>query len=241
VSAGGYVVAGGAGALGRAVVTALLQRGARVAVPFRSAASWDALRADVGAGESLWGGPADLSDPASAARFVDEAAERLGRLDGVAALAGGYAGSGTLEAAPVREWDDMMRTNLATTYGLCRASLPHLLKRGGSVVTVASRLAEAGGAGAAAYAVSKAAVMALTRVLAVENRDRGVRFNCVIPAIIDTVGNRKAMPAADASSWTPAPAIARVVVFLLSPESAAVTGAFVPVDGKAWPPAIASG
>jgi NAD(P)-dependent dehydrogenase (short-subunit alcohol dehydrogenase family) len=204
-------------------------------VPFRSAASWDALRQELGGAtaDSLWGGPADLSDPASAARFVDEAAERLGRLDGVAALAGGYAGAGTLEAAPVREWDEMMRTNLATTYGLCRASLPHLLKRGGSVVTVASRLAEAGGAGAAAYAVSKAAVMALTRVLALENRERGVRFNCVLPGIIDTAANRRAMPAADASSWTPAPAIARVVVFLLSSESAAVTGAFVPVDGKA--------
>ena len=235
MSAAGYVVAGGAGALGRAVVTALVQRGARVAVPFRSAAGWEALRQELGggAGDSLWGGPADLSDPASAARFVDEAAERLGRLDGVAALAGGYAGSATLEKAPVREWDDMMRTNLATTYGLCRAALPHLLERGGSVVTVASRLAESGGAGAAAYAVSKAAVMALTRVLALENRDRGVRFNCVIPAIIDTAANRRAMPAADASSWTPAPAIARVVVFLLSPEAAAVTGAFVPVDGKA--------
>jgi len=233
VSGPGYVVAGGAGALGRAVVTALLQRGAKVAVPFRSVESGDALRADLGAGESLWSGQADLSDPASAARFVDEAGERLGRLDGVAALAGGYAGSGTLETAPAREWDDMMRTNLATTYGLCRAALPHLLKEGGSVVTVASRLAEAGGAGAAAYAVSKAGVMALTRVLALENRDRGVRFNCVIPAIIDTAANRKAMPGADASSWTPPAAIARVVVFLLSAESAAVTGAFVPVDGKA--------
>jgi NAD(P)-dependent dehydrogenase (short-subunit alcohol dehydrogenase family) len=235
VSTAAYVVAGGAGALGRAVVAALMRRGARVAVPFRSTAGWDALREELGAGagDSLWGGPADLSDPASAARFVDEAAERLGRLDGVAALTGAYAGSGTLEAAPVGEWDDMMRTNLATTYGVCRAALPHLLKRGGSVVTVASRLAEAGGAGAAAYAVSKAAVMALTRVLALENRERGVRFNCVIPGIIDTAANRRAMPAADASSWTPAPAIARVVVFLLTPESAAVTGAFVPVDGKA--------
>jgi NAD(P)-dependent dehydrogenase (short-subunit alcohol dehydrogenase family) len=170
-----------------------------------------------------------LSDPASAARFVDEAAERLGRLDGVAALAGGYAGSATLDEAPAREWDDMMRTNLATTYGLCRAALPHLLERGGSVVTVASRLAETGGAGAAAYAVSKAAVMALTRVLALENRDRGVRFNCVMPAIIDTAANRTSMSGADTSRWTPPEAIARVIAFLLSADSVAVTGAFIPV------------
>jgi NAD(P)-dependent dehydrogenase (short-subunit alcohol dehydrogenase family) len=230
---GAYIVSGGAGALGRAVVAALLARGARVAVPYRGAAGWDALRADLGAGGALWGAPADLADPASAAAFVDQAASWLGGLDGIAALAGAYAGSATLEAAPLREWDDMLRANLATTYGLCRASLPHLLKRGGSVVTVASRLAEAGGAGAAAYAVSKAAVVALTRVLALENSDRGVRFNCVMPAIIDTAANRKAMPGADASSWTPPEAIARVIAFLLSAESAAVSGALVPVDGKA--------
>jgi NAD(P)-dependent dehydrogenase (short-subunit alcohol dehydrogenase family) len=232
VTAGAYVVAGGSGALGRAVVAALLERGARVAVPFRSAEAWDTLRADLAAGAALWGGAADVADPASAAAFVDEAASRLGGLDGAAALAGAYAGSATLEAAPVREWEDMLRANLATAYGLCRAALPHLLQRGGSVVTVASRLAEAGGAGAAAYAISKAAVLALTRVLALENRTRGVRFNCVVPGIIDTPANRAAMPGADTSSWTSPQAIARVIVFLLSPESAAVNGAVVPVDGS---------
>ena len=228
----GFVVAGGAGALGRTVVQALLERGARVAVPFRSATTWDALRAEAGPDAALWGGSADLADPASARAFVDEAATWLGGMDGVAALAGGYAGSGPLHAAPAREWDDMIRANLATAYGLCRAALPHLRERGGSVVTVASRLAEAGGAGAAAYAVSKAGVIALTRVLALENTDRGVRFNCVMPTVIDTPGNRAAMPDADVSRWTSPQAIARVIVFLLSPESAAMNGAVVPVDGS---------
>jgi len=233
MSGGRVVVSGGTGSLGRAVVAALLERGARVAVPFRSPPAWDALRAGAGKGAALWGRAADLADPASAARFVDEAAEWLGGVDGVAALAGAYAGSSTLETAPVREWEDMLRANLSTVYGLCHAALPHLIKQGGSVVTVASRLAESGGAGAAAYAVSKAAVIALTRVLALENRDRSVRFNCVMPAIIDTPGNRTAMPAADTSRWTPPEAIARVIVFLLSSESAAVNGAIVPVDGRA--------
>jgi len=233
MSGGRVVVSGGTGSLGRAVVAALLERGARVAVPFRSPPAWDALRAGAGKGAALWGRAADLADPASAVRFVDEAAEWLGGVDGVAALAGAYAGSSTLETAPVREWEDMLGANLSTVYGLCRAALPHLIKQGGSVVTVASRLAESGGAGAAAYAVSKAAVIALTRVLALENRDRGVRFNCVMPAIIDTPGNRTAMPAADTSRWTPPEAIARVIVFLLSSESAAVNGAIVPVDGRA--------
>ena len=75
-------------------------------------------------------------------------------------------------------------------------------------------------------------MLALTRVLALENRARGVRFNCVVPDIIDTPANRAAMPRADTSSWTSPQAIARVIVFLLSPESAAVNGAVVPVDGS---------
>ena len=162
------MVAGGTGALGRAVVSTLLGRGARVAVPYRSR----------------------------------------------------------------EEWERMMRTNLGTVYAVCRTALPHLLKQGGSVVTVGSKAAEAGGAGAAAYAVSKAAVHSLTRVLALENRDRGVRFNCVMPLTIDTPANRKAMPQADHSSWTKPEAIAEVIAFLLSPASAPITGALVPVDGR---------
>lgn len=229
----GVVVTGGAGALGRAVVLALLERGARVAVPYRSPAEWDELRRAAGANEALLGARADIADPQAARSFIEEASRGLGRLDGLAALAGAYAGSGTLETAPVEEWERMLQANLGTVFAVCRAALPHLLKQGGSVVTVGAQLANAGGAGAAAYAVSKAGVEALTRVLALENRDRGVRFNCVAPGTIDTPANRRAMPQADASRWTSPAAIARVILFLLSAESAPTTGAMVPVDAPA--------
>ena len=227
----GFVVSGGAGALGRAVVRALVEGGGRVAVPYRSPTDWEALRASVPDPGALWGAPADVADPDAAQRFMDEAAAWLGRVDGLAAVAGAYAGSGTLEAAPVAEWRRMMSTNLDTAYAVCRAALPHLLRSRGNAVTVASKLAEAGGAGAAAYAVSKAGVIALTRVLARENQARGVRFNCIVPGMIDTPANRASMGAGDTSHLVPPEAIARVVLFLLSPDSAPVTGALVPVDG----------
>jgi NAD(P)-dependent dehydrogenase (short-subunit alcohol dehydrogenase family) len=127
----------------------------------------------------------------------------------------------------------MVGTNLGTVAHVCRAALPHLRKQGGSVVAVGSRAAETGGAGMAAYAVSKVAVHALVRVLAFENQGLGVRFNAVLPGTIDTPANRRAMPDADRSKWTSPEAIARVIAFLLSPESAPTTGALVPVDGPA--------
>ncbi|HEY3120290.1 MAG TPA: SDR family oxidoreductase [Vicinamibacteria bacterium] len=219
-----YIVSGGSGALGRTVTLALLGKGARVAVPYRSAAAWEDLRRAAGDADRLFGRPADIANAASAIGFTDDAVAAFGGLDGLAAVAGGYAGGATLERSDPGEWRRMMDANLETAHALCRAALPHLLLRGGSVVTVASRLAEAGGAGAAAYAVSKAGVLALTRVLALENGPRGVRFNCVVPSIIDTQANRSAMPAADRKSWTSPESIAAVIVYLLSPDSSAVNG-----------------
>jgi len=226
------VVTGGTGGLGRAVVRRLLESGARVAVPFRDERAYRELRAATGEPDALWGAVADAADPAAAERFFAAAAERLGGLDSLAALAGGYVGSGPLEDAPASELPDMLRINLLTLHACCRGALPHLLPRGGSVVTVSSRLAETAGPGAAAYAASKAAVVSLTRSLAAENRSRGVRFNCVVPTTIDTPANRKAMPAADTSKWTTPDAIARVIEFLLSPEAGAVTGAVIPVGER---------
>ena len=229
----GVVVTGGTGALGRAVVLHLLRAGSRVAVPYRGEAAWDALRDAAGPGALLYGQAADMSKPAVAVSFVEAAARFLGTLDGVAAIAGAFAGGATFEAAPAEEWDAMLLANLAPAHAVARASLPHLLKQGGSLVFVGSRMAETSGANTAAYAVAKSAVHALTRILALENKARGVRVNAILPGTIDTPDNRKAMPSADRSSWATPESLARTVAFLLSPESAPTTGALVPVDGRA--------
>ena len=232
-AARGVVVTGGTGVLGRALVRLLLDRGARVAVPFRSAAEWRSLQEEAGAGAPLFGAVADLSDPLAARAFLDEAAARLGVLDGLALTAGGWAGGSRFDEAPPDQWPSMLRTNLETVANACRAALPHLRMQGGSVVAVGSRAAEAGGASMAAYAVSKVAVHALVRVLALENAPSRVRFNAVLPGTIDTPANRRAMPAVDPSTWTSPRAIAGVMAFLLSPDSAPTTGALVPVDAPA--------
>lgn len=225
------IVTGGTGALGRAVVRQLLAAGSRVAVPYRDEQGWRALQQEARS-DGLVGLPARIDDAGGAARLVDAAAAALGALDGVALVAGAWSGGSRFESAAADEWERMLRQNLDTAAHVCRAALPHLLVRGGSVVAVGARAAEAAGSGMAAYAVAKSAVHALVRVLALENRERGVRFNAVLPGTIDTPANRRAMPDADRSSWTSPEAIARTIAFLLSPDSAPVSGALVPVDGR---------
>jgi NAD(P)-dependent dehydrogenase (short-subunit alcohol dehydrogenase family) len=232
MSGRGYIVTGGTGALGRAVVLRLLRDGNRVAVPFHTATPWSDLRAAADLSESLWGQPADMSDPAAAERFAEAALQWLGGLDGVAALVGGYAGSGHLEAAPETEWDEMLRLNLGSAYATCRAVLPRFGAGGGSLVLVSSQLARSGGAGASAYAVAKAGVETLARVLALENRGRRIRVNAVAPRIIDTPDNRKALPREDHESFTAPDDIAAVITCLLAPESLPVSGAVIPLAGR---------
>jgi NAD(P)-dependent dehydrogenase (short-subunit alcohol dehydrogenase family) len=225
------IVTGGTGALGRAVVRRLLERGARVAVSYRRAEEWRSLQREAAAGTGLLGFEADLSDAARAAAFVEQAAKDLGLLDGLALVAGGWAGGKSFDQAPAGEWGRMLRTNLDPAAHVCRAALPLLRRQGGSIVAVGSRAAETGGGGMAAYAVAKLALHALVRVLAAENKGQGVRVNAVLPGTIDTPANREAMKGADTSGWTSPDRIAEVVLFLLSSESAATTGALVPVDG----------
>jgi NAD(P)-dependent dehydrogenase (short-subunit alcohol dehydrogenase family) len=227
---GAIVVTGGTGGLGRSVVARLLDRGTRLAVPYRNAQAFESLRAAVKT-DSLWGAPADMSQPESAERFFAAARREVGRLSGLAALAGAWAGSGRFETAPDEEWSQMLSANLETTRIACRAALPHLLEGGGSAVLVSALAATRGGDGAAAYAVAKAGVAALGRVLAEENRGRGVRFNVVAPGTIDTAANRKAMPQANRASWVSPEALAELIAFLLDPVSAPLTGAVLPVEG----------
>jgi NAD(P)-dependent dehydrogenase (short-subunit alcohol dehydrogenase family) len=222
------VVTGGTGALGTVVVAKLLAEGWRVAVPFRERSGWDRLRPLAGE-ETLFGAVADPAEPSAMEAFAAEAEARLGALAGLAHLAGAFAGTPQFERAPREEWDGMLRANLGTAYATCRAVVPRLKTRGGSVVLVASKLVETGGGGAAAYAVSKAGVIALARALAAENP--GVlRVNCLMPGIIDTGANRAAMPTADRSAWTAPEAIADIVAFLLSSRSGALSGALLPLS-----------
>jgi NAD(P)-dependent dehydrogenase (short-subunit alcohol dehydrogenase family) len=221
------VVTGGTGALGRAVVDALLARGARCRVPVHGAvdASREPPRDGVAFVERC-----DLTDEADVARLYADAGELWASVH----VAGGFA------MAPAAQTDRaalmaMVDTNLVSCHLCCAAALRAFGDRGGRIVNVAARpaLEPRAGAGMVAYVASKAAVAALTQALAAEVVVRGVLVNAVAPSTIDTPANRHAMPKADHSAWPQPAEIAATIAFLASPANHVTSGAIVPVYGRA--------
>ncbi|HWE85165.1 MAG TPA: SDR family NAD(P)-dependent oxidoreductase [Terracidiphilus sp.] len=228
------LVAGGTGGLGRAVSLAFLNEGATVAVSYRHEAEYAALQSAAGANASaLEGHAVDITDEAAAGRFVSDLLARQGRLDAVANTIGGYAGGIKLWDLETKVFDAMLALNLRAGFVLARAVMPTLLKQGyGSVVNVAAKAAFDHGAGAAAYAASKAAAVAMMDSLAADAKGTGVRVNSILPSIIDTPTNRRAMPGADFDTWPKPEDIAKVILFLASDAATTIHGAAIPVYGN---------
>lgn len=228
------LVAGGAGGLGRAVSLAFLNEGATVVVPWYVEAEFDHLRSTAGErAAALEGHSLDITNEAAAGRFVADLLARHGRLDAVVNTIGGYAGGIKLWELEDKTLDGMLALNLRAGFVLARAVMPAMVKQGhGSFVNVASRAAVDHAAGATAYAASKAAAVAMIDCLAADAKGTGVRVNSILPSIIDTAANRKAMPDADFNTWPKAEDIAKVILFLSSDAAKTVHGAAVPVYGN---------
>jgi NAD(P)-dependent dehydrogenase (short-subunit alcohol dehydrogenase family) len=227
------VIAGGTGGLGRTVSEAFLAAGATVIATFRKQPELDDLVRAVGAdGRRLSGSQLDVTDEAAARALVTSVVEKHGRLDALVNTVGGYDGGQKLWEIDRKVLDRMLSLNLLSGFALARAAVPAMLQqRHGSIVNVAAQAAFAHPAGAAAYAASKAAAVALMGSLAAELKGTGVRVNSVVPSIIDTEANRKAMPHADFSKWPKPQDIARMLLFLCSDAAKSIHGAALPVDG----------
>ena len=226
------LVAGGTGGLGKSVALAFLEAGARVAVTYRNPDEYAALETAAGhpARERLSGHVVDVTDEATVRSLVDELVRRDGRLDALVNCVGGFAGGSKLWETDPKTFDRMLDLNFRSGLALCRAVVPAMLRRGeGAIVNVASRAAVDHGAGLSAYAASKAAAVALIDSLAADLAGTAVRANSILPSIIDTEANRRAMPKADFSKWPKPEEIARVVLFLCGDDARRIHGAAIPV------------
>lgn len=225
------LIAGGTGALGRAVTVAFLEEGAHAMVTYRQQSEFDALRQVAGTDLSrLEGSSIDVKDEAAVRRLVAEVVSKHGRLDVLVNAVGGYAAGRALWDMDASVLPQMLSLNLMSGYVLCRAVVPTMLRQNrGAIINVASMAAVNHAASSAEYAASKSAAVAMIDSMAADLSGTGVRANSILPSIIDTEANRKAMPGADYSKWPKPQEIARVILFLCSDDARLIHGASIPL------------
>jgi NAD(P)-dependent dehydrogenase (short-subunit alcohol dehydrogenase family) len=223
-----FIVTGAFGALGQAVTACMIAHGAKLALVGRRPGPGIEHRADA----LLYTG-VDLSQKDAVGAVVERIFKETGRIDGLVNLAGGFDWD-KLEGSTLESWDSMFRVNLLTAVVSCEAVLPYLLRgESGTIVNIGSTGAIKAACGMGAYAASKAGVVKLTEALADELKDRGITVNAILPSVLDTPGNRADMPSADFTRWVSPKAVAEVIVFLVSDLARAISGATLPVSGRA--------
>ena len=223
------VVTGGTGALGNAVVRALVQAGAVCHVPYLVAAEAERFALREHAAVKLIG-PTELTEEAVVARLYSGVPALWASIH----LAGGFAASAIVETTKA-DLQKQLDLNLVTAFLCCRAAVNAMRARGGGrIVNVAARpaLEWRSGAGMAAYAASKAAVAAFTAAIAEEVAKSGILVNAVAPSIMDTPANRAAMPKANHAAWPKVEEVAATILFLASPDNKVGRGGVLPVYGR---------
>lgn len=248
------IVTGGANGIGRATVELFAREGARVVVADRDSRAGKACAAGIGDGALFL--PVDVSSDADVASLVNEAAKRWGGLDILVNCAGVDIGGSVVDTEPDR-WQRVLDVNLASVYRTCRFAIPHLIQRGGgSIVNIASLQGMYGWPRYAAYAASKAGIIGLTRQIAAEYADGGIRANSISPGgILTQLGANSDRlepkyahdpgppPAADPHPGPPPESLPRLrragrpedvawaALFLASDEAAYITGHNLVVGG----------
>jgi NAD(P)-dependent dehydrogenase (short-subunit alcohol dehydrogenase family) len=223
------VVTGGTGGLGAAVCQTLIDLGAICHVPSRRAfAPEDFSLKDherVHVATSV-----DLLDEQALASFYAELPDLWASIH----VAGGFAMSG-IDDTSLDSFQKMMKLNATSCFLSCREAVRTMRAGGGGgrIVNIASRPAVEPTASMTAYAASKAAVLSMTKTLAVELASEQILVNVVLPSIMDTPANRKAMPDADHDIWPKVSEVADAIAYLASPGNRLTSGAQVPVYGRA--------
>lgn len=229
-------ITGAGGALGSQLAEQLLSLGQKVVLIDRPQAAARLEQLAATAPDRALALPLDVSQAEQWQAALPRIRERLGIVTGAALIAGGWGGGQDFHESSEQLWSQMIERNLDTTRASLRALVAEMIVgKGGSVVVIGARPAVRPWEGQhmAEYTASKAAVLALAQAVAAEVVDRGVRVNAVMPSTLDTPANRASMPDADFSRWVSLPALCRVIAFLLGDDARDVSGATIPVYGRA--------
>jgi NAD(P)-dependent dehydrogenase (short-subunit alcohol dehydrogenase family) len=221
------LITGTKGGLGPSVSQAFLAAGAMVAGSSKSILDSDFANPRFAAV------PADLTVAESARQLVDVTISRFGKIDALVHVMGGFAGGRPIPETDDDTWDLMMNLNLRAAFNVLRAVIPPMLQAGrGRIVAISSRQAVEPAPNLSAYNTSKAALVALIRTAAIENKHAGITANTILPGTMNTEANRRASPGADPSKWVQTEHVASIAAFLVSDAGAEITGAAIPVYGS---------
>jgi NAD(P)-dependent dehydrogenase (short-subunit alcohol dehydrogenase family) len=220
------LVTGANGGLGIHVTQAFLEAGAMVVGTSRK------IRQSEFNSSRFTAIPAELSSRESAKALVEQVTARFGKLDVLAHTVGGFTGGPSVAETDDATFQQMFDVNLNSVFHMLRAAVPALRQTGnGRVIAIGSRAALEPGAGVGAYSASKAAMVALIRSVAQENKDAGLTANVILPGTMDTPANRKAMAGADFSKWVRPASVAGLMVWLAGDAGKDVNSAVIPVYG----------
>ncbi|HEX2912864.1 MAG TPA: SDR family oxidoreductase [Chloroflexia bacterium] len=213
------VVTGGTGGLGRAVAELFKESGAEVVVPQR--------------GDKEGTYHLEASNEESVSAFFEAVVKQYGRVDALVNVIGGYAAGDPVASLDTAVFDSQLELNLKSAFLLTKYAVQKMTGQGGKIVHVGSRAAVDKGVNSFAYSVSKLGVLRLVEAVAEETREQNININAVLPSIIDTPANRQAMPKAHHDRWPKPEQIAKVIAFLASDDAELISGAAIPVYGKA--------
>jgi NAD(P)-dependent dehydrogenase (short-subunit alcohol dehydrogenase family) len=231
-------ITGGAGALGSTLARSLVERGTKVALldTDRAKERLAALVKELGSDKAL-GVPGDFGTSSTWPAALEAIKAAFGGMPTCGALiAGGWDGGAPLHESNEASYTRMMAANTDTVFHALRALIPPMVAaKHGSIVVIGSRAAVRPwtSTGAAAYAASKAAAVTLAQTTAEEVVAHGVRVNAILPSTMDTAANRASMPSVDPATWVSLSSAASVISFLFSDEARDISGAAIPVYGRA--------
>ena len=225
------IVTGAAGNLGNAVAARFAQEGAKVALVGHDDSKAKALANELG--EQHFGLGVELTDREAVKKAVASITEALGAPAILCAVAGGFDMGTPVHDTPQDKWEAMIDRNFYSLTSTLAAVVPGMIEReAGKIITVGAYGARQGAKNMGAYAASKSAVMRITESASAELKNHGINVNGVLPTIIDSEGNREAMPKADPDKWVSPGSLAGVIAFLASSEADDIHGALLPVTGR---------
>jgi len=166
--------------------------------------------------------------------LVDKIIDKYGRIHVLANIVGGYFGGETVDETTEQEWEKMMNINLKSAFLITKYILkPMKMYRFGKILHVSSASGERAIGMDSAYSSSKAGLIRLVQSVKEEVKDFEININCILPTIIDTSSNRRAMPTADFQKWLKPQDLARLIVFLCSEDSKVINGTAIKTSGYA--------